>query len=64
MTRGLGKYNGSKQYDELELPAGPMGIFVSGKTQNILARASPTGCLPNSQRRIRPRSLLRRGMAD
>jgi len=28
---------GSKDYTELELPAGHMGIFVSGKTQSILA---------------------------
>jgi polyhydroxyalkanoate synthase subunit PhaC len=39
MTRGLGKYIGSKQYTELELPAGHLGIFVSGKTQNILAKS-------------------------
>ena len=39
MTRGVGKYIGSKQYTELELPAGHMGIFVSGKTQNILAKS-------------------------
>jgi len=38
MTRGVGRYVGSKQYTELELPAGHMGIFVSGKTQNILAK--------------------------
>jgi len=38
MTRGVGRYIGSKQYTELELPAGHMGIFVSGKTQNILAK--------------------------
>ena len=38
MTRGVGRYIGSKQCSELELPAGHMGIFVSGKTQNILAK--------------------------
>jgi len=37
MTRGLGQHLGSKDYTELELPAGHMGIFVSGKTQSILA---------------------------
>jgi polyhydroxyalkanoate synthase subunit PhaC len=39
MTRGLGQYIGSKQYTELELPAGHMGIFVSGKTQTMLAKS-------------------------
>jgi polyhydroxyalkanoate synthase len=39
MTRGLGQHVGSKDYSELELPAGHMGIFVSGKTQNVLANS-------------------------
>jgi poly[(R)-3-hydroxyalkanoate] polymerase subunit PhaC len=39
MTRGLGKYIGTKDYTELELPAGHMGIFVSGKTQSVLAKS-------------------------
>ena len=38
MTRGVGRYIGSKQCSELELPPGHMGIFVSGKTQNVLAK--------------------------
>lgn len=39
MTRGLGEHLGTTRYDELELPAGHMGIFVSGKTQNVLAKS-------------------------
>jgi polyhydroxyalkanoate synthase len=39
MTRDLGKYLGTKDYAELELPAGHMGIFVSGKTQSVLAQS-------------------------
>ena len=39
MTRDLGKYIGTKDYTELELPAGHMGIFVSGKTQSVLAKS-------------------------
>jgi polyhydroxyalkanoate synthase subunit PhaC len=39
MTRDLGKYIGTEDYTELELPAGHMGIFVSGKTQSVLAKS-------------------------
>jgi polyhydroxyalkanoate synthase len=39
MTRDIGKYLGAKDYSELELPAGHMGIFVSGKTQSVLAKS-------------------------
>ena len=39
MTRDIGKYLGTKAYAELELPAGHMGIFVSGKTQSVLANS-------------------------
>jgi polyhydroxyalkanoate synthase subunit PhaC len=38
MTRGLRKYIGSKDYTELPLPAGHMGLFVSGKTQGLLGK--------------------------
>ena len=39
MTRGLGQHIGTPDYTELELPAGHMGIFVSGKTQSVLANS-------------------------
>jgi polyhydroxyalkanoate synthase subunit PhaC len=39
MTRDLGKYIATEDYTELELPAGHMGIFVSGKTQSVLAKS-------------------------
>jgi polyhydroxyalkanoate synthase len=39
MTRDVGKYMGTKDYSELQLPAGHMGIFVSGKTQSVLAKS-------------------------
>lgn len=36
MTRDLGPHIGSSDYTELPLPAGHMGIFVSGKSQGVL----------------------------
>ena len=39
MTRDVGKFLGTPDYSELELPAGHMGIFVSGKTQSVLAKS-------------------------
>jgi polyhydroxyalkanoate synthase subunit PhaC len=36
MTRNLGPHIGSGDYTELPLPAGHMGIFVSGKSQGVL----------------------------
>ena len=36
MTRNLGPHLGTKDYTELPLPAGHMGIFVSGKSQGVL----------------------------
>ena len=36
MTRDLGPHIGSEDYTELPLPAGHMGIFVSGKSQGVL----------------------------
>jgi polyhydroxyalkanoate synthase len=39
MTRGLQKYIGSEDYTELPLPAGHMGVFVSGKTQGVLGKS-------------------------
>jgi polyhydroxyalkanoate synthase len=39
MTRDLQKHIGSKDYTELPLPAGHMGVFVSGKTQGILGKS-------------------------
>jgi polyhydroxyalkanoate synthase len=61
MTRGLGKYNGSKQYDELKLPAGHMGIFVSGKTQNILARSLADWMFAQQQAKDPPEKLASQG---
>lgn len=39
MTRGLQKYIGSSDYTELPLPAGHMGLFISGKTQGLLGKS-------------------------
>jgi polyhydroxyalkanoate synthase len=39
MTRGVDKHLGSTDYTELPLPAGHMGVFVSGKTQGILGKS-------------------------
>jgi polyhydroxyalkanoate synthase len=36
MTRSIGKRLGTKDYAELALPAGHMGVFASGKTQGVL----------------------------
>lgn len=36
MTRNVGDRFGTKDYTELALPAGHMGVFVSGKTQGML----------------------------
>lgn len=36
MTRDVGRHLGTKDYTEFSLPAGHMGIFVSGKTQGTL----------------------------
>jgi polyhydroxyalkanoate synthase len=36
MTRNLGPHIGSDDYTELPMPAGHMGIFVSGKSQGVL----------------------------
>ena len=39
MTRGVDKHLGSTDYTELPLPAGHMGVFVSGKTQGVLGKS-------------------------
>jgi polyhydroxyalkanoate synthase len=39
MTRGLQNYIGSSDYTELPLPAGHMGLFISGKTQGLLGKS-------------------------
>ena len=36
MTRNVGARFGTKDYTEIALPAGHMGVFVSGKTQGLL----------------------------
>ena len=36
MTRNVGPRFGTTDYTEVALPAGHMGVFVSGKTQGIL----------------------------
>jgi polyhydroxyalkanoate synthase subunit PhaC len=36
-TRALGKYVGTDDYTELEVPAGHIGFYVSGKSQKMLA---------------------------
>jgi polyhydroxyalkanoate synthase subunit PhaC len=36
MTRNVGARFGTKDYTEVALPAGHMGVFVSGKSQGIL----------------------------
>ena len=36
-TRALGKYVGTDDYAELEVPAGHIGFYVSGKSQKMLA---------------------------
>jgi polyhydroxyalkanoate synthase subunit PhaC len=36
MTRGVGRLLGTRDYHEVALPAGHMGVFVSGKTQGML----------------------------
>jgi polyhydroxyalkanoate synthase len=36
-TRALAKYVGSDDYTELEVPAGHIGFYVSGKSQKMLA---------------------------
>jgi polyhydroxyalkanoate synthase len=36
-TRALGKYVGSDDYSELEIPSGHIGFYVSGKSQRLLA---------------------------
>jgi polyhydroxyalkanoate synthase len=36
-TRALAKYVGTKDYTELEVPAGHIGFYVSGKSQKMLA---------------------------
>jgi polyhydroxyalkanoate synthase len=38
MTRNVGSRFGTKDYTEMALPAGHMGVFVSGKTQGLLGR--------------------------
>lgn len=38
MTRDVGPHIGSKDYTEFPLPAGHMGIFVSGKSQGVLGK--------------------------
>jgi polyhydroxyalkanoate synthase len=38
MSRDIGDRLGTKDYTELALPAGHMGVFVSGKTQGVLAQ--------------------------
>jgi polyhydroxyalkanoate synthase subunit PhaC len=39
MTRNIGERLGTKDYTELALPAGHMGVFVSGKTQGMLGKS-------------------------
>jgi polyhydroxyalkanoate synthase len=36
MTRNAGQHFGSQDYTEIPLPAGHMGVFVSGKSQGVL----------------------------
>ena len=36
-TKALGKYVGTQDYTELEIPAGHIGIYVGGKSQKMLA---------------------------
>jgi polyhydroxyalkanoate synthase subunit PhaC len=59
MTRNLGPHLGAKDYTELPLPAGHMGIFVSGKSQGVLGaslaewmfkRQSPEAKAPRPKR--------------
>jgi polyhydroxyalkanoate synthase len=38
MTRNVGARLGTKDYTELALPSGHMGVFVSGKTQGMLGK--------------------------
>jgi len=39
MSRNIERYLGSEDYTELPLPAGHMGVFVSGKTQGVLGKS-------------------------
>jgi polyhydroxyalkanoate synthase subunit PhaC len=39
MTRNLGQHIASSDYTELALPAGHMGVFVSGKSQGVLGKS-------------------------
>jgi polyhydroxyalkanoate synthase subunit PhaC len=38
-TRNAGSHLGAKDYTELPLPAGHMGVFVSGKAQGVLGKS-------------------------
>jgi len=37
-SQALGKLVGTKDYTELPLPGGHVGVFVSGKSQGILGK--------------------------
>jgi polyhydroxyalkanoate synthase subunit PhaC len=37
-SRALGKFVGTQDYSELQLPGGHVGMFVSGKSQGIVGK--------------------------
>jgi polyhydroxyalkanoate synthase subunit PhaC len=51
MTRNVGPRFGTTDYTEVALPAGHMGVFVSGKTQGILGENIGTWLLAHQQTR-------------
>jgi polyhydroxyalkanoate synthase subunit PhaC len=51
MTRNVGPRFGTTDYTEVALPAGHMGVFVSGKTQGILGEKIGTWLFAHQQTR-------------
>jgi polyhydroxyalkanoate synthase subunit PhaC len=51
MTRNVGPRFGTTDYTEVALPAGHMGVFVSGKTQGILGEKIATWLFAHQQTR-------------
>jgi polyhydroxyalkanoate synthase subunit PhaC len=51
MTRNVGPRFGTTDYAEVALPAGHMGVFVSGKTQGILGEKIATWLFAHQQTR-------------
>ncbi|HXW28636.1 MAG TPA: class III poly(R)-hydroxyalkanoic acid synthase subunit PhaC [Xanthobacteraceae bacterium] len=53
MTRNVGPRLGTKDYTEVALPAGHMGVFVSGKAQGLLGEKIATWLFAHQQTQVK-----------